>query len=386
MRKFKMRGLALVLITVLLLVVGCGKSSEAPKAAGTSSEPQKTVDSGKVYKIRIASVLAEGAAQSKGLIAWAKELEKRTNGQVKVEQMTWNGALLKPDNYLEGLRDRVVDVAFISQQYHPTKTPISAALQPVFINDLIGSGPILMDIYNSTPELKEEWMKWNVIPVAWFPGADFPLMTNFKFDSMDALKGKKLRAIGAQVPLAVKNWGGIPVNVSSADTYGALEKGTVDGIAGFPAYGLQSNKIGEIAKQVTDFRYSGQSCWFGIGFNKEAYNELPDNIKKIITDLGPYASEVADKANAEDAIAGYKLARQSGANLVQLTPEAATKFQQLINPPMIWEEGLKGAEAAGFKNARQVMDKMVKALKDNDTKNPHKTLMEQFFDTEKAGK
>lgn len=377
MSKRKMKVLALVLSGVFLFtMVGCSKPSDTPKATDTE----------KVYHLRFTAVNAESSPQGKGIKAWAQELEKRTNGQVKFDQMTWSGALLKPDNYLEGLRDRMIDVAFISQQYHPTKTPLTAALQPTFIDDLSGSGQVLMDIYNSVPELKEEWGKWNVVPVAWFPGADFNLMTNFTFDSIDALKGKKMRAIGSQLPVAVKNWGGIPVTIAAADTYGGLEKGTVDGVVGFPAFALVNQKMAEVSKQVTDFRYGGQAMWFGIGFNKDAYNELPDNIKKILVDIAPIASDTCVKANEEDAMAGYKLAKQLDKRLVQLTPEEALQWQKVINPQAVWEGSLKTAEAAGHKNVRQIMDKMVKALQDYNAKHPSKTIMEKFFEQERAGK
>jgi len=249
-----------LLMSLSLVVVGCGDKTETQSNEGkqsadnTQGEKQEEV---KTYTINITSPLAEGAAQSKGLIAWTQELEKRTNGQVKIGQITWNGATLKATNILEGLGDGVVDAAFVSNVYHPTKTPLSNALQPVFIDDLANAAPVMQELYNTVPELREEWLQHNVVPVAWFNGADQVLMTDFEFDTMEELKGKKVRAIGRVMPEAISRLGGIPVSISSADSYGALDKGTVDGIAGFPAYALVSNKMAEVSKQITDFRYGG---------------------------------------------------------------------------------------------------------------------------------
>lgn len=366
---------ALTLIVLLMFIVGCSKQT---------SEAQKPAADAKVYKLRITSPLADSAAQSKGLTAWANELEKRTNGQVKIEQMTWNASVLKPGNILEGLRDRVVDVAFISNVYNPTKTPLSNALQPVFMSDMSGVAAIQTELYNTVPELKEEYAKWKIVPVAWFSGADQVLMSNYKFDKMEQLKGKKVRAIGSAMPLAVQHLGGIPLNISSVDSYAALEKGTVDMVAGFPAYALMSNKMAEVSKQITDFRYGGWCMWFGIGFNADAYNELPDSVKKIITEIAPLANQAEAKANFEDAMAGFKLAKEKGQSIVQLSLEEAARWQKQIDPTSIWEEGIKAAEAAGYKNTRALMDKAVKLSKDYEAKNPHKTLVEQFL--EKEGK
>jgi hypothetical protein len=86
-----------------------------------------------------------------------------------------------------------------------------------------------------------------------------------------------------------------------------------------------------------------------------------------------------DAATLKDGLAGYKLAKENGARLKLLTPEEALQWKQAINSEAIMEETLKQAEAAGYKNARQIMDKMVKATQDADTKNPQKTILEQFL-------
>lgn len=335
------------------------------------------------YNLSFTSVLADSAAQSKGVIAWAKELEKRTNGQVKIGQMTWSGAILKPANLLEGLRDGVVDVAFISNVYWPTKTPLSNALQPVFLDDFAGVASIEMELYNTVPEIRDEWLNWNVVPVAWFAGADQVLLSNFEFNKLEDLKAKKIRAIGSAMPLAVKRWGGIPVAISSADAYGALQKGTVDMISGFPAYALVSNKMSEVSKQITNFRYGGWCMWFGIGMNADVYKKLPDSAKKVLAEIAPIAAQVETQANYDDAVLGLKESKKLGQRIVQLSPEEAARWQKVMDPTSVWEEGIVAAEKAGYKNARELMDRAVKMLNDYNAKNPRKTLIEQYFEIEK---
>lgn len=372
-----MRKLTVVLIVVLMLFAGAG-----------CGDKNKTNDTGKVYKLRMTSSLSESGVYSQGMKAWAKELEKRTNGQVVVDQMTWSGTIVKANNNLEGLRDRIVDVAFISVTNHPTKTPLTNALIPSFSDDFAGAGAAVNELWNTVPELKEEWAKYKVVPVAWFKGYGANLYTDFAVDpnSSAPLANQKLFAVGAQAPVFVKNLGGVPIAMPSSDIYVSMQKGTIDGIAGIAPFALSTNKFGEITKQVIDYRYTGSSMWQGIAFNKDAYDELPDSAKKVIAEIADIPAQVCDKAFYDTTMAGYKMVEQNGGTLLQLTPEQAANWQKMINPEALWESNIKAAEAAGYKNVRELLAKEIQIMQDYDAKHPHKTLLEQYMDLKKYGK
>jgi|GEM_PF-3359082 TRAP-type C4-dicarboxylate transport system, periplasmic component len=372
-----MRKLTAVLIAVLMVfsVAGCGDGN-------------KPGDTGKVYKLRMTSSLAESGVYSQGMKAWAEELAKRTNGQVVVDQMTWSGTIVKADNNLEGLRDRLVDVAFISVTNHPTKTPLTNALIPSFSGDFAGAGTAQKELWNTVPELKAEWAKYKVVPVAWFNGYGANLYTNFSVnpDANAPLANQKLFATGAQTPLFVKNLGGIPISMPSSDIYVSMQKGTINGIAGIAPFALSTNRFGEITKQVTDYRVTGSTMWTGIAFNQDAYNELPDSAKQVIAEIADIPAQVCDQAFYDSTMAGYKMVEQNGGSLVQLTPEQAAVWQEKINPQALWEANIKAAEGAGYNNVRALLDQEIQIMKDYDAQHPHKTLLEQYLELKKEGK
>jgi len=372
-----MRKIAVVLIALLLLIAGTGCGG------GT-----KNGNTEKVYKLRMTSSLSESGVYSQGMKAWADELAKRTNGQVVVDQMTWSGTIVKADNNLEGLRDRIVDVAFISVTNHPTKTPLTNALIPSFSNDFAGAGAAQKELWNTVPELKAEWAKYKVLPVAWFNGYGANLYTDFAVDpnSSVPLANQKLFATGGQAPIFVKNLGGIPISMPSSDIYVSMQKGTINGIAGIAPFALSTNKFGEITKQVIDYRVTGSSMWQGIAFNQDAYNELPDSAKQVIAEIADIPAQVCDKAFYDSTMAGYKIVKQNGGTLVQLTPEQAANWKKIINPEALWESNIKAAEAAGYKNVRELLAKEIQIMNDYDAKNPHKSLLDQYLELEKAGK
>ncbi|MCM3766183.1 TRAP transporter substrate-binding protein DctP [Neobacillus niacini] len=371
----------MLLLLLILVAVGCSTESSGSQQSskGGNKNSEKTI------KLTVSTALLEGAAQSKGLRAWAEELEKRTNGKVKIEQISYGGVAMDAASTLEGLKDGIVDVAFISNAYNPSKTPLTNALQPVFLEDLATSAAdIQKQLWEEMPELQEEWRKYNVEPVAWFNGSNNVFMSNFEFDKLEDLKGKRIRGLGEADSLAAKNLGGVPVQISSADAYGALEKGTVD-VVPFPPYALLSNKMAEVSKQVTDFRHNGAFMWFGIAFNGDVYSSLPDDVKKVIAEISSLPSEVEHEAYFNDAIEGLKLARENDVRIVQLSPEEASRWQKAINPPAVWEPAIKAAEAAGYKDVRKKVEEARKLLEEYHKKNPSKTIIEEFLEMEEKG-
>jgi hypothetical protein len=165
-------------------------------------------------------------------------------------------------------------------------------------------------------------------------------------------------------------------NCISWKPFGSSAKGT---------NALLTNKMAEVSKQVTDFRHSGYFMWFGLAFNADVYNSLPDDVKKVIAEIDSLPAEVESEAYFNDAIEGLKLARENNVRIVQLSPEEAARWKKAINPPSVWEPAIKAAEEAGYKNVREKVEEARKILEEYNKKNPSKTLIEQFLEMEEKG-
>ena len=377
---FKFKTILSVLFVLSLMAISILTACQtAPTTPTTPATPAPPATPAKTWTISVGSPAPQGPPQSTALVAYFNEVEKMTNGRVKVGQYTWGGALIKTTNTFEGLRDRVVDAAYNSVQYGQAKVPLTNALTPCFIDDFSGMAPVTYQLWNTVPELRDEWMKkWNIYPIAWMNGTEGQFLTNFPINTVDDLKGHKLRALGVNLP-AMANCGAIPVAIAYGDTYEALQKGTVDGVTGVPVWALSANKFAEVVKYVTEWRFSGSSAWLGVQLNLDFWNELPPDIQKIMIDAAPATSKADSAATDEQCFAGLDLARKHNANIKVLSLAEAQAIQNKINPPSIWEDGIKAAEAAGYKNTRALMDQAVKLLQDWDAKNPHPTTIERWM-------
>ena len=123
-------------------------------------------------------------------------------------------------------------------------------------------------------------------------------------DSLEGIKGKKVRAVGDQAQL-LKALGGVPVPLPHPEVYTALQTGTLDGALGFPSQAMSFGYY-EVTKswlRGAPGRYLVPSM-----INKDTWNKLPKDLQQILFETGKqqvrylaslqdYAEELVQKAD-----------------------------------------------------------------------------------------
>src|SRR5690606_40190477 len=100
--------------------------------------------------------------------------------------------------------------------------------------------------------------------------------------TVDDLQGKKIRATGSYMNL-LTNVGAIPVNLGYGEAYQALDRGTVDGVAGY-TYAIKAYKLHEVGSNVAEVNMGLVSTW-GAGINLDLWNSMPEDLRKVITEV-----------------------------------------------------------------------------------------------------
>lgn len=128
------------------------------------------------------------------------------------------------------------------------------------------------------------------------------VLTKTPVKSLSDFKGMKVRI--SVSPERKKFWqslGAIPVAVEWADTYMALEQGTVSGVEAFPVF-LKSGKMYEQAKYLDDIHYI--SAPFFVVVSKTYWAELPQKAKQALLAAGHdcvnEANSLAKKRQRQD--------------------------------------------------------------------------------------
>ena len=208
---------------------------------------------------------------------WRTEVEKKTAGKVAVQ--TFPGStLLNPKNMFEGVVSGTADIGCLAMSYQPGRFPVSEAIdQPIGFSSARAASLALYDLIEKYNPKEFEQVK--IITLFTCPPAN--IMTIKPVKSLKDLKGLELRVGGTQADI-IKNLGGIPVAMPQSDTPEALQRGTVKGH-------VSSMEV------LKDFNYAAYTAnatianlWvvtFSVVMNKEKWNSLPVEVKKVIDDM-----------------------------------------------------------------------------------------------------
>lgn len=156
---------------------------------------------------------------------------------------------------------------------------------------------------------------------------DVPVvMTNKVVRTPDDLKGLKLRTPSRNQAEIIKGLGAVPVAMPMPSTYGALEKGVVDGaIVGISV--VNSFKLQEVVKNfIVDLPF-GYSPFF-IGMNKAKYDSLTAEQRAVIDkNSGLEYSLIGAKSYEAEREQGIKTVQdREGSSITELTADEKAQW------------------------------------------------------------
>ncbi len=208
---------------------------------------------------------------------WAKEVDQRTKGKVKVQTFP-GGTLLAAKNIFDGVMSGTADIGNFAMSYQPGRFPVSEAIDlPLGFTSAKAASLTLHDLIEKYQPKEFQGVK--VLTLFTCPPAN--IMTRTPVKSLADLKGMELRVGGTQADI-IKRLGGIPVAMPQSDTPEALQKGVVKGH-------VSSMEV------LKDFNYAAYTAnatianlWvvsFGVVMNKDKWAALPDDVKKVFDEL-----------------------------------------------------------------------------------------------------
>jgi TRAP-type C4-dicarboxylate transport system substrate-binding protein len=162
---------------------------------------------------------------------WFPEIEKETDGKVKINEI-YGGGLLSAGEALDGVRDGVADMGLIYPDNYPTRM-YSYELFKLFPEapaDFEGIYKIFDEAMKELPELNESLARNNQKPLLITTGLPIVFGSTKEMDSLADLKGDDWRASSRWYLEAIKNIGANPVSVPFEDVYMSLETGVIDGV------------------------------------------------------------------------------------------------------------------------------------------------------------
>jgi len=271
---------------------------------------------------------------------WCKEIEKRTNGRVKIAYFP-GGTLTPAAQIYDGVVKGISDIGFSCFAYTRGKFPLTEVIDlPIGLKDGTTATRLINEYYKKFKPKEIDEVKVMYLH-AHGPGM---LHTKKPVNKLEDLKGMKIRATGLASKI-VTALGGSPVGTSMPETYDVLRTGVADG-AMAPFEALQGFKWGEVVSSSTVAYGSGYSTGMFIVMNKNKWNSLPPDIQKVFNEVNEEWIEKQAKAWDEIEKEGVDFTQKRGNKVIRLTNEENARWAAAVKP--LLDEYLKSMKAKGL--------------------------------------
>jgi TRAP-type C4-dicarboxylate transport system substrate-binding protein len=273
---------------------------------------------------------APNFATSRGAKLFTEEIEKATNGELKVRLHLAGTLQINASNITQAVGGNVVQIG----------------------DDLFNSGNIQVAGIPRLPMLiqsYEDFAKADAVLKPYIEKAyrekgstllasyTYPLQFIWgrkKLESLDGIKGMKLRVAQPEQGEFVRRFGGTSITMSAPEVPSALDRGVVDGI--FTA-GVGAVLWKDLLKYGYVLIVNVNNSYFIA--NTEAYSKLsPDiqaKVRKVAQDTARWNQETMQKEEAESV----QVLTAAGYTITKATPEETARAIEAMKP--YWDEWAK---------------------------------------------
>lgn len=263
---------------------------------------------------------------AKLLEPWAKQVEELSKGKIKIEMFPSMSMGGKPNELYKQARDGVADIVYTVAGYTPGVFPRTEVLElpTVHTNSSLKTAMAAKENFDL---LKDDFS--DVQPLVIASAGPYQLSTvSKKIESIDDVKGLKLRSPSRTGAWYISELGAEPVGMPLPAAPQALSKGAVDGAA-LPMEIFPAFKFQQLTKYTTEIKGGG-----GFGgsvllllMNKEKYESLPQELKDVLAQTTGNEQIAKFAKLADDFVGiGKGLQEKSGGEIVTLSEEETAKF------------------------------------------------------------
>jgi TRAP-type C4-dicarboxylate transport system substrate-binding protein len=259
-------------------------------------------------------------------MAWAKAIEERTDGRVKITVFP-GGTLTKANQCYDGVVNGISDIGMSCFAYTRGRFPVMESLDlPLGYPNGIVATQVANAYYRKfTPE---ELKNVKVLYLhAHGPGL---LHTRKPVQTLEDIKDMKIRSTGLSAKV-VEALGGVPVAMPQGSTYESLQKGVVEGTFG-PIEVLKGWRQAEVIRATTDCHSIGYTTTMFVIMNLKKWNKLPADIRYTMETVSQEWIEVHGKRwdTVDQDGKEYTLAR--GNEIISLSADENRRWEKAVKP------------------------------------------------------
>ncbi|MFN4022430.1 MAG: TRAP transporter substrate-binding protein [Hydrogenophilus thermoluteolus] len=281
---------------------------------------------------------------------WAKALEEKSNGTIKVEIYPGNTAFGNVAKQMDQVRAGVVDIAHGLAGIPRGRMPRTAIMDlPFLTRSADVASKTLWKLYQEGL-VTEDYRGVKVLALhchnpGLFHTRDKPVKTP------EDVKGLRLRTPSPAISETISYLGGTPVGLPPSQVYENLQKGVLDGTV-FTWDAVGAFRLNEVLQYHTDAR-AYTTCFYFV-MNRQRYENLPAEAKRAIDELSgdTLVARFGSWWDKWDA-AGRADAEKRGHQIIELSDAERAHWQETLNPMInMYLEDL--AQKEGVTNSRTI--------------------------------
>ncbi len=285
-------------------------------------------------------------AHTKAAESWAREVESRTDGTLKINIYP-GGTLTGAGECYEGVVRGISDIGMSVFAYTRGRFPVMEAVDlPLGYPTGMAATRIANAYYQ---EMKPEEL--NDVKVLYLhahgPGL---LHTREPVETLEDLRGLQIRSTGLSAKM-VSALGANPVAMPQGDTYEALQKGVVEGTFA-PMEALKGWRQAEVINATTECRDVGYTTAMFVVMNKNKFNQLPEDMQDVLAAVSEEWIETHGKVWDDADEEGLAFTLDSGNQVIEISDEESERWQAAIEPVIV--EYIENAEAKGIDGRKAV--------------------------------
>ncbi len=270
--------------------------------AGCSNNEQTATNGGsdEITTLRFSHFLtATDNINTEGFEPWAQKIEEESNGRLKVEIYP-SSTLSEAGATYDASAKGTIDIGMQVQGYTAGRFPLTQIVElPGISNTGQQQTCILYKLYDDGV-ISDEYADTHLISLMGTgQGALHTVDTPIR--KPEDMKGMRIRQPSVVASHVIDALDAAPIGLPMGDVYTSLQRGVIDGMA-VTWQPIQAFRLDEMLNTHTNIPFYNSTIVMSM--NKDKYNSLPDDLKKVIDDnsgieVSTRIAKIFDDSNAE---------------------------------------------------------------------------------------
>lgn len=332
------KALALILSALIAgsALAGCGGApADKPKTDGGNSSSAETVT------LKLGHVNGDKTNYHFGMVKFAEEVERLTEGKVKVEVYA-NSQLGGERDMFEGMQLGTIDMAAVASPVMGAFVPEMAVLDAPFMFKNSEHAHKVID-GNVGKKLEELLKAQGTTVMSWMESGFRNVFSSKPIPDLKSFSGLKIRTMENQIHVKTfEAIGAIATPMPYGEVFTGLQQGTIDA-AENATDNVLSQKFYEVAPHVAKTGHF--HTFIAVCISDKALAKVPAELQPALLEAGKIASEYqrgllveanqkAEKELTELGVTFYEVNRE---DFVNATKDIAGQFSDIMPKDMIDE-------------------------------------------------